>query len=75
MEKWISVDDCYPVIDHMGYLVLFIMQDKLDQEIMIGEWNEKTELWETEMSWSGGVGKKYVTHWMPLPSPPMEVQE
>lgn len=50
--------------------VLVVLRIEGKSSIEVAEWDAETELWNTEASWSGAVGKKHVSHWMRLPMLP-----
>lgn len=71
---WVSVDEALPTCDG-EYLVCV---DVLGKSIYAARWFRAIrDNIPGESGWSGkfGVIKNKVTHWMPLPEPPQEVQE
>lgn len=64
--KWIPVTERLP--GH-GSRVLCITQYRFKYEVM--QWDGTAESWYAK---DGRRGRRYATHWMPLPLPPKEVE-
>ncbi|MGM9551947.1 MAG: DUF551 domain-containing protein [Clostridia bacterium] len=66
-DKWISVKDKLP--ENGGAYIIYA-------GIVGVAWYKKgSQVWEMPNGLKTEVSDEIVTHWMPLPSPPMEVEE
>ena len=81
MTKWISVKDALPKDENC--VLVWIRWGETPAKASYKEgrgWLPNTEHYDCEGGWDGCVtigdfSSKEVTHWMPLPEPPLDVDD